>query len=307
MKLAREEYIAIKGWIYRNARPLDLARWKFHFEQGRPEEVLEALSAYQNEDGGFGHALEADSWNPFSTPIQTTTAIEKLLEIRFNDVRHPLIQGILRYLASGADFEEGRWKNTVSSNNDYPHAPWWHTDSSSTSRSEYNPSAIIAGFILKFADRDSKLYGQGMHLAQELAALFLHNPELEMHPLKCFVTLMELFQQAELQLEFAFPQMQEAAGRQIHHLITRDSQDWNGYSCRPSVFIDSPESPYYAANHTYLEQELDYLLEGRNEAGVWNITWSWASYAKEFAVSENWWKAEMVIKNLLLLRAFRRM
>ncbi|WP_410511912.1 hypothetical protein PaeBR_17940 [Paenibacillus sp. BR2-3] len=229
------------------------------------------------------------------------------MEIHFSDNHHPIVQGILGYLASGADYEEGRWKNTVSSNNDYPHAPWWHTDSSSSSRSEFNPTAIIAGFILKFADRGSKLYEQGMEIAQELTDLFLHNPNLEMHPLKCFVTMADLIEQANVQNLFAFSKMQEAANRQINQLITRDSQEWNGYSCRPSVFIKSPDTPVYEQNKVLLDQELAYLLTRRNEAGVWDITWGWGSYDKEFAVSENWWKAEVIINNLLLLRAFRRL
>lgn len=47
--------------------------------------MLTYLQAYQNQDGGFGHALEPDSWNPNSTPIQTATAIEILEEIHFAD------------------------------------------------------------------------------------------------------------------------------------------------------------------------------------------------------------------------------
>lgn len=58
-----------RTFIYRNARPLDLARWQYHFEGGSKEAVLTTLAAYQNEDGGFGHALEPDSWNPNSSPI----------------------------------------------------------------------------------------------------------------------------------------------------------------------------------------------------------------------------------------------
>lgn len=42
-----------KGFVYRNARPLDLARFRFHFENGSADEVLYALSFYQNDDGGF--------------------------------------------------------------------------------------------------------------------------------------------------------------------------------------------------------------------------------------------------------------
>ena len=60
-----------REFIYRNARPLELAQWQYHFENGSKENVLAVLSFYQNKDGGFGHALEADSWNPNSSPVQT--------------------------------------------------------------------------------------------------------------------------------------------------------------------------------------------------------------------------------------------
>lgn len=33
-----------KEFIYRNARPLDFARWQYHFEDGSKEAVLNALS-----------------------------------------------------------------------------------------------------------------------------------------------------------------------------------------------------------------------------------------------------------------------
>jgi hypothetical protein len=50
-----------RAFIYKNARPLDLTRWQYHFENGSREAVLNVLSYYQNTDGGFGHALKADS------------------------------------------------------------------------------------------------------------------------------------------------------------------------------------------------------------------------------------------------------
>ena len=42
-----------RTFIYRNARPLDLARWQYHFKGGSKEAVLTTLAVYQNEDGGF--------------------------------------------------------------------------------------------------------------------------------------------------------------------------------------------------------------------------------------------------------------
>jgi len=78
-------YEKARQFIYKNARPLDLARWQYHFEGGSKEAVLNALAYYQNEDGGFGHALEPDAWNPLSSPIQTCSATEILKEINFTD------------------------------------------------------------------------------------------------------------------------------------------------------------------------------------------------------------------------------
>ena len=48
------------------------------------------------------------------------------------------------------------------------------------------------------------------------------------------------------------------------------------------------------------------MLKNRNADGVWEITWSWGAYEREFAIAENWWKANLVIDNLLFLRAFDR-
>ena len=116
-----------RRFIFRNARPLDFARWRFAFEGGSREDVLAALAAYQNGDGGFGHGLEADCLNPNSTPLQTWTATQILSEIGMEDAEHPLVRGILRYLETTPDFDGHRWAGLsgVRSNDDYPHAPWW--------------------------------------------------------------------------------------------------------------------------------------------------------------------------------------
>lgn len=83
-------YEQARNFIYRNARPLDIARWKYLFENGSKEEVLTSLAAYQNEDGGFGNALEPDYWNPNSSPVQTWVTTEIINEINFNDKNHPI-------------------------------------------------------------------------------------------------------------------------------------------------------------------------------------------------------------------------
>lgn len=268
MKLAQEDYKRITNWVYRNARPLDLARWKYHFEDGDLPAVLEALAAYQNEDGGFGHALEPDAWNPHSSPIQTATAVERLLEVHLQDNSHRIVQGILKFLDSGAEMDGNTWRNVISSNNDYPHAPWWHTSSDSTARSIFNPTAILAGFILRFADKSSRLYARGLGIAKELAELFLQAPDIEMHPLKCMVTLLECIGAAGVQDQFAYTELNTAAEKQITVLLERDAGDWSSYCCKPSAFITTPESLGSADNAALIRKELDDTLEIRNAEGT---------------------------------------
>lgn len=156
MKMSTESVHTVHRWMLRSARPVDLARWRFHFEGGSVRQVLEALSAYQNPDGGFAYALEADCWNPCSSPIQTWCATEILREIGVTEHDNTVISGILRYLDSGSDFDGEKWACEVASNNDAPHAFWW--DWQEGRPCDYNPTATLAGFALRFAAPDSPLY-----------------------------------------------------------------------------------------------------------------------------------------------------
>ena len=97
-------YTTAKKFILKNSRPLDMARWNYLFENGSKENVISALKAYQNDDGGFANALEHDCWNINSTPLQTWVATQIIKEINLEDKTHPIIKGILDYLSSKDEF-----------------------------------------------------------------------------------------------------------------------------------------------------------------------------------------------------------
>lgn len=95
----------IRRWIHRNARQLELSVWNYFFENGSWEAVIDALSYYQNEDGGFGNAVEPDGWNPESSTYAAMVVTGILRRTGAADsmgADHPMIQGIFRYLESGA-------------------------------------------------------------------------------------------------------------------------------------------------------------------------------------------------------------
>lgn len=299
-------YEKAKQFIYRNARPLDFARWQYQFEHADQKIVLQALAAYQNEDGGFGHALEADSWNPNSAPIQTWNATEILRESEFTDREHPIIQGIMRYLESGAAFDGKFWYNTINSNNLYPHAPWWHTENESASHNNYNPTACLAGFIIRFASKNSALYKLGSRIAKDAFKWMIANDEqIEMHTLVCFIRLMEYIEESGETKLIDLGVFKEKLKKQVQGCITQNTKEWGiSYICKPSQFFCSRKSLFYEMNKEIAEYECEFIVNTQLEDGTWNIPWNWSDFPDAWAISKNWWKSNLIIWNMIYLRNF---
>lgn len=302
-------YDKARAFVYRNARPLDLARWQYHFENGGREAAAAALAAYQNEDGGFGHALEPDAWNPQSSPIQTWVATEVLREVGMMDSAHPIMRGILRYLASGQDFEGHFWYNTVRSNNDYPHAPWWHTESDSTCHNDYNPTACLAGFIIRFADPGCELYRLGRRVAQEAFDAFMEGArENDMHTLACYIRLLQYGAEAGAGDIFDIAALQDKLREPVSQCITHDLAAWErDYITRPSQFFSDHKSPFYEDNKEIAAYECDYIVRTQLDDGSWPIPWGWAGYPAEWAIAKNWWKGGGAILNMLYLKGMEKL
>ncbi len=298
-----------RAFIYRNARPLDLARWQYHFEGGSKEAVLTALAAYQNADGGFGHALEPDAWNPNSAPLQTWTATEILRKIDLTDSTHPIIAGILRYLASGREFTGQFWENAPSSNNDYPHAPWWHSDSSSTCHHSYNPTACLAGFIIRFAKRGDELHDLGCRIAKEAYDAYFEQDLLgDMHTAGCYIRLFQYCEEAGMTDLIDLISLKERLREQVKHSITKDTDRWKAeYICKPSRFFRNRDSVFYSDNKDIAEYECGYIEKTQLADGSWNVPWRWNSYPEEWAISKNWWKGSGAIHNVLFLQGMGRL
>ena len=286
-----------RAFIYQNARPLDCARWQYLFENGSRENVLQFLASYQNEDGGFGHGLEADCWNPNSSPVQTWAATQIIREVNLEDKNHPMIVGILRYLENTEDFDGHTWRNTVKTNDDYPHAPWWNY--AVTDEVNYNPTASLIGFILRYATEEEPIYHTARRLLQEAYDWFEANYPLEsMHTVSCFVELFEDLSEcapSEIDLE----EFEGLLQKQIKHILTEDTQVWSTeYVCKPSLLIHSRNSSFYEANKSLCRFECEFLTDTQQEDGTWAVTWDWGCYPEQWHIAKNWWKSDIIIKNI---------
>lgn len=307
-QLTAQQYNSVRRWMFRNARPLDIARWKYLFEDGSADEVLCALACYQNDDGGFGHALEPDSWNPYSSPIQTWRAFDLLREVGLTDPAHPLITGIVRYFTAQPQLWTAG-NATVPSMNDYPHAPWWgHDDDVPEDGISYNPAAAISGFLLRYADADSTVYAQAAACAQTLYRRFLDAPLLnDMHQAYCLMELCDYLSDSKPPDGIDLVSFREKVTGQLAFCIDRDTAAWtSGYVCTPSHFICSPNSPYASAMGEYPALEADSIIDTLSPDGMWSVPWSWSDYPEAWAVAKCWWMANRAILNLRYLKHFGR-
>ena len=138
-----------------------------------------------------------------------------------------IIQGILRYLAEGRNFDGKVWYNTIRSNNDYPHALWWHDESGVSSHNDYNPTACLAGFIVRFANRDSDLYRLGRRIAEEAYdAYFGQDLPSDMHAASCYLRLWQDCTEAGVTDLIDLAALKERLRKQVRHCISSNIGEW---------------------------------------------------------------------------------
>jgi hypothetical protein len=311
VKLGLESYHEIRSWIYRNSRSIDLTLWQYLFENGSKEAVLSALAYYQNEDGGFGKALEADSWNPNSSPYTTLYAINILKCIDFSDIYHPIIQGIIRFLESNTYFSENGWLFNIPSNNDYAHAPWWTYNSEANELESIGITAELCSFVLRFLDKSSNLYKNVIAITDRIIKKLETESNYGDMGIGGYCVLLDTIKQLGIEANYDYNFLQTTVKKLVYNSIERDTTKWVFYGVRPSNYITSPDSIFYTDNEEIVQKELEYIIKTRMKNDVWNITWSWfdnnEKYQKEFAISENWWKATKAIEKVVLLRNFGRL
>lgn len=310
-KLDAKAFDEIRLWIYRNARQIELAIWQYEFEDGSQEAVLSALAFYQNEDGGFGNALEPDNWNPNSSPYTTSYAINILKSIDFGDTQHPVMQGIIKFLESGLFCSEQGWQFSIPTNDDYPHAPWWTFKEETNEVEGIGISAELVSFIMCHMGQGSGLYEKALAISERLIEKLKMLDSYGDMGIGGYCVLVDTIHKLGLMNQFEQEILLNTVRNLVSHSIQKDTSQWLYYGVMPSNYITSPVSPYYRDNEDIVQKELDFLIETRPSGGVWNIPWSWfennEKYAKEFAISENWWKGAKAIEKLRLLRNFSRL
>jgi hypothetical protein len=281
---------AAQAFLAAHARVLDRRRFERLFAGGDPAAVRDAVAAYRNPDGGFGHALEPDGRSPGSQPAAVQLALGVLHEADAWD--EDLVEGVLGWLERTAPAEGGTTFVDPSVEG-WPHAPWWQPeDGLPMSLITTGP---IAGVLLARGVRHPWLErataaldaraqaGEdiGAYDARGLLAFLQHAPDRD--------------------------RARELAARIAGHAVDRGvvtlDPDAAGEVHGVLDVAPRPDSLARAAfDDATVQAHLDRLAAGQREDGGWTFNWPAWSTAAELD-----WRGSVTVDALALLRANGRL
>jgi hypothetical protein len=298
-RLTKAAYDKAVAYIQQEGRPLERARFAYHFGGGSTADVLAAVRAFQNADGGFGHGLEPDIRLADSSVISTTIAFQRFRELGV-PADDAVVAKACRYLVETYYAGRVNWPIIPPNIDDAPHAPWW-TVGSDLEKSMANPRAEIAGYLNQYPEHFPAAMRE--QVTESVTGYLLDQPDtLEMHDLLCYIRLWE----TENLPPDARSKLLDKLKRVVENTVERSPDGWKSYGLQPLAVASSPESPFAASFRDAIEQNLDFIIDAQGEQGAWMPNWSWSQWLDVWAQAKRDWSGYMTLDNLRTLRAFGR-
>ena len=284
------DFSAAAAFVAASARVLDRRRFQRLFEGGPAAPVRDAVAAYRNDDGGFGHALEPDCRAPGSQPAAVALALRMMDETEAWD--EDLVRGACDWLAAVAPAEGGAAfvEATLAG---WAHAPWWVPE-------EGHPASLVATGMIA-----ATLYARGVsHPWLDDAAEVMWNRIAKMDEPGAYEMFGVL---AFLQHVPDRERAREVFGRVGPLILERNmvALDPEAPGEVHGVLSFAPEPDSLARvlfDDATVQAHLDHLAQGQKDDGGWTFNWPAWSPAAELD-----WRGFLTVDALRALRANGRL
>jgi hypothetical protein len=299
--MTNDSFTAGRAFLDREGRLIERRLAAALFDGADPSGAVDAVRAYRNPDGGFGHGLEPDKRCPASLPIDVERALDILLEAGEAGVGvvdwsgdlglDGLVHSACDWLASVAA-PDGAVPLSLPVMESYPRAEHW-SDWAYTPG--LNPTAGLAG----------RLHRMG-----------ITHPWLDRATDWSWVRLESGFDEdahalAEVLVFLAHVPDRGRAGAVGTHVgawlatapwYRADPAD-PAYGVTPLHLASSPDSPWRRLfDDTSIERHLDRLVRDQQPDGGWAITWEPPGVASTLE-----WRGIETLRALRTLRAYGRL
>jgi len=305
--LSQAAFERARDSIKTQARPLDRALFEYRFEQASAENVLAELAHFQNEDGGFGHALEPDMRTPASSALATGIGLRLLKELGC-PADHPMVRRAVEFLLATFDASSKVWCVVPTNTNEFPHAPWWHDEDASLARTfdgfRIIPRAEIVGLLYHYA---TLVPTEWLNAVTESTVAYIETVEkLGTGGGDDIVYALSLAETEELP-EHLISRLVKRIRAVTPSVVSRDPQQWSSYCIAPLKLATSPRSIVADLLGEALQAHLDYQIEHQTSKGTWEPTWNWGKfYPEAWEQAKQEWRGSLTLDTLTTLRAFDR-
>ncbi len=296
--LTNDTFTAGRSFLDREGRLIERRLAAVLFDGADRSGVVEAVRAYRNSDGGFGHGLEPDKRCPASLPIDVESALDILLMAggaaggavhSFSDLGlDGLVLGACDWLSSVAA-PDGAVPLSLPVMESYPRAEHW---SDWTYKPGLNPTAGLAGRLHRIGvthpwlDRATDWtwarletgFDEDAHALAEVLVFLAHVPDRG---------------RAEAVAAHVGGWLAKASWYRA------DPED-PSYGLTPLHLAPSADSPWRRLfDDTAIEGHLDRLARDQQSDGGWAITWEPPGMASTLE-----WRGIETLRALRTLRAY---
>jgi hypothetical protein len=306
IKFSQAAFEKAKNYLYTNGRPLDQRRFEYHFDGGSQAAVLEAITAFQNDDGGFGRAIEPDLRTEASSVIGTSTAFGILREVDIS-ARKSAVQLGIQYLLDSFEAEKGIWPIVPPEVENAPHAWWWSYEDSAKNFGNFlvNPRAAIAGHMQHYCKLVPPDFLSKVKTAV-LNELDNYTDEIAIYDFECYLGLAEadnLEEEDELKIVQKLVKL-------LPKSMESDPSRWgSSLAFKPLVAAPMPNSALSEhIDEKLIQANLDLEISSQLEDGSWPLGWDWSPIDQAaWNAAERDWKGNIIVTKLRTFEAYGRL
>jgi hypothetical protein len=283
-------------FIRSEGRSLDAELLDHALTGGNAPSVLAALAAYQNDDGGFGRALEPDIRSPASSAIATSTGFQVLRRVSAG-LEEPMVRRGIAWLVEHC--RDGVWPIIDRDVDLAPHAFWWNWSeelADAWNGFRFNPTAELLGYLL---DHRPLLPEALLHRIEQTMLSHLEaQPILTgAYDLKAALRLAET------------PELPEQLASRLTRVLRASAAalDPADPHASPLELVPRPGALLHDILADRLEPAFEALIAAQQPNGSWAPFWSWSAVsAAAWDEAERDWRSVLTRQALELLHAHHR-
>lgn len=307
--LPPEAFARARAFLTQRGRPLDLARFRHAFENPDAASVLDALRTYQNEDGGFGRALEPDCRAPHSSVLATMMALRVLQELEVA-ADEPLLRDAVDWLHAHlhSDLDGSVWPFLPAQAEAFAHAPWWNQSREGELARTFggfrvNPRAEIVGRLWRWPGLLADgLLAQLTVEARDAVLAGLDERDVNSHGAAAVFA-----GNASIPDDHRLPVLEYLADVLPGRVQTAPDA-FTEHGLNPLLAAPTPDHPLAHALEEPLSAALLHLISAQADDGAWGPNWSWmGQFPEVWPTAEAEWRSALTVDALLTLRAWGRL